>query len=512
MQADIDELIHVKLEGELALLLVKIDPSYKQYLTHERGHPVIHAELTKALYGMVQAALLFWKDLSAFLTSLGFKANPYDPCVMNKMIEGKQCTIAWHVDDLKLSHVKANVVEDIVQKLQDKYGNETPITVHRGTVHEYLGMTLDFSKPGDVVLTMHEYVNSIIAEAPEDLLKGAPATPAAAHLFEVNDDCEKLSTEQAELYHHLVAKLLYLSKRARPDIQLAVSFLATRVQQPDTDDYKKLGRCISYLRSTPKLELTLSADNMSVIYWWVDASFAVHPNCRSHTGYTMSFGKGSPINGSTKQKINTRSSTEAELVGVNDAMSMILWVRMFLEAQGLEIIDNVIFQDNMSSMLLERNGKQSSGKKTRHIEIRYFFIKDNIDRKRVSVEYCPTNLMWADFFTKPLQGSQFRLLRALIMNLKLTPELQALMKQADPKTIAERCPASNEPIQHDIKAEDTPASVALQECVEAVAMKDQGSPMTGRSYADVARSKGLSQRTQASRTTQLGALTSLKRL
>ena len=119
---------------------------------------------------------------------------------------------------------------------------------------------------------------------------------------------------------------------------------------------------------------------------------------------------------SSKQKINTRSSTEAELVGVNDAMAMILWVRNFLIAQGYSVTDNVVYQDNMSTMLLARNGTKSSGKKTRHIEIRYYFITDNIRRKTATVEYCPTEDMLADFFTKPLQGSQFRKLRCLIMN------------------------------------------------------------------------------------------------
>ena len=130
----------------------------------------------------------------------------------------------------------------------------------------------------------------------------------------------------------------------------------------------------------------------------------------------MSFGKGCPISMSTKQKINTRSSTEAELVGVNDALSMILWMRNFLMDQGYNVTDNVIHQDNMSTMLLAKNGRKSSGKKTRHIEIRYYFITDNINRGAAAVQYCPTEDMIADFFTKPLQGSQFRKLRNLIMN------------------------------------------------------------------------------------------------
>jgi KUP system potassium uptake protein len=131
----------------------------------------------------------------------------------------------------------------------------------------------------------------------------------------------------------------------------------------------------------------------------------------------MTLGSGSAISKSTKQKINTRSSTIAELVGVNDAMSMILWTRLFLEAQGIKVTDNVIYQDNQSTMLLAKNGRQSSGKNTRHLEIRYYFVTDNIGRKRVSIEYCPTQDMLADFFTKPLQGALFYKLRKLIMGL-----------------------------------------------------------------------------------------------
>ena len=156
---------------------------------------------------------------------------------------------------------------------------------------------------------------------------------------------------------------------------------------------------------------------MSTIKWWVDASFAVHGDMKSHTGATMTLGKGCPISISKKQKINTTSSTVAELVGVSDAMSMILWVRLFLTAQGFVVNNNVVFQDNQSAMLLEKNGRRSSGKQTRHIEIRYYFVTDNIKRNNMSVEYCPTDEMTGDFFTKPVQGSLFRRHRSTVMNL-----------------------------------------------------------------------------------------------
>ena len=156
---------------------------------------------------------------------------------------------------------------------------------------------------------------------------------------------------------------------------------------------------------------------MTVIQWWVDASFATHPNCRSHTGATLSFGKGSVYSMSSKQKLNTRSSTKAELLGINDVLSMILWTRLFLEAQGYQVTDNVLHQDNESTIKLAKNGRRSSSKQTRHIEVRYYFITDHIDRDRVRVSYCPTGDMLADYFSKPLQGSLFRKFRDLILNV-----------------------------------------------------------------------------------------------
>ena len=177
--------------------------------------------------------------------------------------------------------------------------------------------------------------------------------------------------------------LLYLSKKTRPDIQVAVSFLSTRVKLPTCDDWKKLGRCVRYLAATKDLPLTLEASGNGIIKWWVDASYAVHPNMRSHTGATMTLGKGSPYSISSKQKINTVSSTEAELVGISDVMKLIIWTRLFMESQGYSVTDNVLYQDNQSTILLANNGKRSSTRNTKHINIRYF-LSQIMSAKRTS--------------------------------------------------------------------------------------------------------------------------------
>ena len=176
-----------------------------------------------------------------------------------------ECTIGWYVDDLKPSHVETEVLEDILSKLQQKWGKEAPLTVTRGKVHVYLGMTIDYSVDGQVTFKMLDFVDEIVKETPEDLTKGVSTTLAANHLFTTGDNAQPLSKDDAEMFHHLTAKLLYLGKRARPDLQLTVSFLATRVQSPDIDDWKKLGRCLRYLRDTASLALTLKADSLSEI-------------------------------------------------------------------------------------------------------------------------------------------------------------------------------------------------------------------------------------------------------
>ena len=432
MQADMDEIVHLKMQGQMAELLVKLDPKlYRKHVQTEGGKTVLYVELRKALYGTLRAALLFWKKLTEKLKSWGFIINPYDWCVANKDINGKQCTILWHVDDLKISHVESQVVTEVISQISDEFGNEAPLTITRGKIHDYIGMTIEYCADNSVQITMIDYIANMLSELPPDM-DGESATPAATHLFDISETPVMLSEAKAQLFHHNVAKLLFLCKRARPDIQTAVAFLCTRVKASDEDDYKKLTRVMRYLRSTTTMPLTLEADNLHIVKWWVDASYAVHPDMKSHTGGTMSLGKGAIYSTSTRQKLVTKSSTEGELVGVADVMPQILWTRYFLEAQGYGVKDSIVYQDNQSAMLLEKNGRGSSSKRTRHINIRYFFVQDRVNNGEVQIEYCPTGEMLADYFTKPLQGSIFKKFRNMIMNYQGDP---ARSTSQDPRSV-----------------------------------------------------------------------------
>ena len=417
MQADMDELVHVRFTGTMVDLLLEIDAEmYGPYVVYEGNEKVMYVELLKALYGTMRAARLFWEKLSAKLLEQGFVPNPYDSCVVNKMINGKQCTIIWHVDDLKISHVDSKVVDQIIAMLDAEFGKETPMNKSRGKVHDYLGMILDFSTPGELTVDMVDYIKSIIADMPKDM-EGKAKTPAGCHLFKVNDNPVLLDKEKSVIFHRMVMQLLYLCQRGRPDVRTAIAFLTRRTGAPDVDDYKKLARVMRYLQAHLDLKLRLSADGSGLMQWWVDAAYGVHYDMKSHTGGTLSMGKGSIYSFSSAQKLVSRSSTEAEVIGVDDLMPQMMWTGYFLKAQGAGVVDTVLYQDNMSSMLLEKNGRASSGKRTRHIDIRFYFVADRVAQGHLRIEHCPTEDMVADYFTKPLQGAAFYKLRDQIMNI-----------------------------------------------------------------------------------------------
>jgi hypothetical protein len=149
-------------------------------------------------------------------------------------------------------------------------------------------------------------------------------TPASDGLF--NDgQGKKLNQECADAYHTMVAKALFLCKRARPDIQPTIAVLCTRIKSPNQASWANLVRLMKYLNGIKELKLTLSADNLHCIKWYVDTSFVVYPDYKSHTHATMSSrdGDGAGQSISRKQKLKTESSTESKLVGVDNVSVMI---------------------------------------------------------------------------------------------------------------------------------------------------------------------------------------------
>jgi hypothetical protein len=414
----VGERIIMKIRGPLVDMLLELSPeTYASYVVYEGNSKVLYVVMEKALYGMLQSSLLYYKKFRKDIESIGFKVNPYDPCVANRIVNGKQHTVTWHVDDLKSSHVDPNVNDEFLEWLKWKYASDEigEVKAVRGHRHDYLAMVLDFSRPGVLQVDMTNYVKAMIDDFPVKL-EGIGTFPWTNKLFTVDPKSKKLDDERARIFHTFVMKGMFLCKRARQDIQPGIAFLATRTSEPNEGDWMKLIKILTFLKKTRDVVTAMKADDTQSIKWYVDAAFAVHEDYKSHTGATMTLGEGTLSSVSTKQKVMSRSSTEAELVGLDDVISKVLWSKLFIEAQGHTVKTTVIYRDNTSSMKLEQNGKASSGKRTRHFNIKYFYITDLIQRNEVQIEYCPTDAMIADYMTKPLVGAKFFRFREHLMH------------------------------------------------------------------------------------------------
>jgi hypothetical protein len=328
------------------------------------------------------------------------------------MYKSKQLTILLHVDDLMIACEDRSGVDYVIDGLNSNY---TKANVCEGNVLDYLGMIFDYSVPGEVTISMKNMVLEFLNEL--GISDDAKASsPASSYLFQIDDDDELLNDNEKESFHSLVAKALYMAKRGRPDILTAISFLTTRVKAPNQGDYKKLKRVGSYLNGTKDLVLCLKANNPFTLHCYVDASYAVHQDCKGRTGSAVTMGKGSIINTSTKQNIVSKSSTESEIVGISDSLGVSIGLMYLMNEQGYEVKPLILYQDNKSAITLMEKGHSTSNR-TKHIPIRYYFVKDRIDKEEVKLVYMNTDDMLADFFTKPLQGELFRKLRDKIMGI-----------------------------------------------------------------------------------------------
>lgn len=260
---------------------------------------------------------------------------------------------------------------------------------------------------------MEGYTRDLLSEYD---VKGERATPAKEDLYEVDDKMPLLGKDQMKEFHSRVMKIMYLAQRTRPDILTATNFLSTRVTKCTDEDSTKLFRVLMYLNATPDLKLRLKSSDSIKVLAYVDASFAVHPEAKSQSGLVMSMGTGAFCSVSRKQKLVGKSSTEAELIAVSEMLPQIIWTREFLIAQGISV-KPLVLQDNKSTMALIEKGRSTSAR-TRHIAIRFFFVKDRVDAGELTIEYEPTESMVADSMTKPLQGHLFKEMRGWLMGWK----------------------------------------------------------------------------------------------
>ena len=339
---------------------------------------------------------------------LNLKVHPLDECVFFDL--EREIYICIYVDDLFISTKDTETMDEVTNILRETYKE---ITVKEGEVLHYLGMVLDFSVQEQLLISMPKHINELLTSLN---VQGSSRLPADADLFKADaNGVAALSAEEKDGFRSVVASLLYISKRARPDVLLPVQYLSTRVSCPTAIDKAKLVKVLKYLNGSKDYSLCLKPDSSFAIKVYIDASFGIHGDGKGQTGAFITLGKGPTFVKSSKQRLVGKSSTEAELIAVSDVLSNVLWFSDFLKYLGIYQKQPIhICQDNVSTIAILNKGI-ANGCRTKHINVRYNFIKDYISKGVITFVYTHTKLMIADIFTKPLTGPLFVYLRRLLL-------------------------------------------------------------------------------------------------
>ena len=399
--------VHIVVEKMLATIYTHEFPELKKY-QQEDGTMLMR--LDKALYGTLIAGRLWFDKLTKVLADMGFTPNPLDPCVLNKTVGENQLTVVVFVDDILATCKDESTLEQLIDGLKGKFAEV------KGCVRDdfsYLGMHVNNDRSENVVkVSMEGYEDELMRYAD---ITGVRSTPAAANLFEPGTTAPLCKSERAH-FHTLVAKLLYLGCRTRPQIATAVSYLTTRVTCANEGDMHKLNRVLMYVNGTKGNTLYLRGASEWRVEGYVDVGFGSHQDGKSHTGVLHKLCGSTVAAKSKKQKMVSKDSTEGELVGLTDRVDGVLRLDEFMRFQGHEMEVPVIYQDNQSTITLVTKG----GGKYRnvHLRVRQCRLREIIESGKVRVTYLCTGNMIADILTKPLQGMMFTALEKKLLDAR----------------------------------------------------------------------------------------------
>lgn len=411
LHADFDhqEPIFVRIPHEVTNIWLELDPSLQEYV-NSKGDLIL--ELDKYVYGLKQSPLKFQLHLRSTLLSLGYHQLESDDCIFIKVTENSLSIISTHVDDILQVSTTDEAIDELHKGLINVY-NEVTYTANADS---YLGMTIAQSTDRTTVtLSMRNSIQNLIDKYLPPNAK-AVTSPACDKLFETSDDEVPISDSKSFL--SIVMSLMYIARLTRPDILLAVTYLATRAQHPTETDMAKIHRVLRYLKGTTELGVTIHCEDLR-LHCHCDASYGSHPNGSSHTGYVVSMGstKSYVHARSGKQKTASLSSTDAEVIALVDCLKVVVWLRDLLQELDLgRLTPTAIYQDNKSALFMVTDTR-AKYRRSKHILTKIAFARDLHREGAIEMIYCDTKSMIADVLTKPLQGAQFILLICLILGI-----------------------------------------------------------------------------------------------
>jgi hypothetical protein len=392
-----DSTIYLKIPADIAKLWATLDPEAETYLD-ENGE--LYLELDAFIYGLKQSPLKFQLHLAETLKTTGYKQAISDECLFYKANEKGFSLITTHVDDLLQVATNDCFVNELNKRLTEVYTS----IVHNPETKSYLGMSI--TRPDDKAqlwVSQQGLTKQIIDKYLGEGNTRAYRSPASSKLMdkEVKQDvpCDKTK------YLSALMSLMYLARLTRPDILLAVTYLATKSQTPMNSDWTAVLRVIKYLNGTQDYGMHINCRHPNVTVY-CDASHGSHIDGHSHTGYCIQLGGSYLMAKSGKQKTTGPSSTDAEIIATVDCLKAVTWVKELIrEVKFLTVPDVTLYQDNLSTIYLLTT--PSKYRKVKHLLSKLSFAISLYRDGEYRVEHVPTQDMIVDCLTKPLSSVDY---------------------------------------------------------------------------------------------------------
>ena len=373
----------------------------------ENGKEGLICKLKRSIYGLKQAPRCWNAVLDSKLKQMGFKQTTGDPCLYTST-EGEPFIIAVYVDDILLAGKSEERIKEVKGNLTQSFNMKD-----MGMLDYFLGVKIiQDVRDGKIWLGQTSYSKSLLeAFGMTDAKTVQTPVNPGVKLSKATDESKRVDTEK---YQSAVGKLLYLAIRTRPDLAYAVCNVAKYASDPTEDHWVAVKHIFRYLAGTIEYGLVYAKDSLVECCGYSDADWAGDADDRKSTsGYVFQVGNGSVSWKCNKQTCVALSTAEAEYMALSSAAQEAIWMSQLLSELQREPVKCVtIYEDNQSAICLSKN-PQFHGR-SKHIAIKYHFIRDNVKNGTVDIEYCRSEDMIADIMTKGVYGERFKKLRRLI--------------------------------------------------------------------------------------------------
>ena len=375
----------------------------------EAGKEDLVCKLNKSIYGLKQASRQWYLKFDKIITQNGFKENTVDRCIYLRVSGSSYIFLVLYVDDILLASNDPDLLIETKHMLSTHFDMKD-----LGEASYVLGIKILRDRANGVLkLSQRAYIERILKRFNMQNCKSTRAPIVKGDKFS-KAQCPQNDDEREEMrtipYSSVVGSLMYAQVCTRPDIAFVVGLLGRYLSNPGSQHWKAAKKVLRYLQGTKDLMLTYQRTSLLDVVGFCDADFAgCIDDKKSTTGYIFMMAGGAVSWKSVKQTLTASSTIEAEYVACYEACCHAMWMRNFVSALG--VVDSIskplkLFCDNSAAIAFSKNTRSIS--RSKHIDVKFYFVKEKVAESLIDIEYMSTKGMLADPLTKGLPMLAFQ--------------------------------------------------------------------------------------------------------